>query len=68
MENTVVAGRTGALVDIREVAVDKELSREERIGYRLRIASPHHSPAYAAALPEQAHAAGTLPKSLGSRA
>ena len=31
MENTVVAGRTGALVDIREVAVDKELSREERI-------------------------------------
>ena len=31
MENTVVAGRTNALVDIREVAVDKELSREERI-------------------------------------
>ena len=35
--------------------------------YRLRIASPHHSPAVAAALPEQAHAAGTPPKSLGGR-
>ncbi len=31
MENTVVTSRTNALVDIREVAVDKELSREERI-------------------------------------
>ena len=27
--------------------------------YRLRLASPHHSPAYAAALPEQAYTAGT---------
>ena len=36
MENTVVAGRTGALVDIREVAVDKELSREERIAEFVR--------------------------------
>lgn len=35
--------------------------------YRLRIASPHHRPAVAAALPEQAHAAGTSPKSLGGR-
>lgn len=36
MENTVVAGRTGALVDIREVSVDKELSREERIAEFVR--------------------------------
>ncbi len=36
MENTVVTGRTGALVDIREVAVDKELSREERIAEFVR--------------------------------
>lgn len=35
--------------------------------YKLRIASPHHSPAVAAALPEQAHAAGAPPKSLGGR-
>ena len=36
MENTVVTGRTDALVDIREVAVDKELSREERIAEFVR--------------------------------
>ena len=42
MENTVVAGRTGALVDIREVAVDKELSREERIADFVRqIKNPY---------------------------
>ena len=31
MENMTAAGGTGALVDIREVSVNKELSREERI-------------------------------------
>ena len=31
MEITTAAGGTGALVDIREVSVNKELSREERI-------------------------------------
>ena len=42
MENTVVAGRSGALVDIREVAVDKELSREERISEFVRqIKNPY---------------------------
>ena len=42
MEDTTVIGGTGALVDIREVAVNKELSREERIAEFIRqIKNPY---------------------------
>lgn len=41
MENITV-GRTDALVDIRDVTVDKELSREERIAEFVRqIKNPY---------------------------
>lgn len=36
MENTMIANRTNTLVDIRDVSVDKGLSREERIAEFVR--------------------------------
>lgn len=42
MENITAAGGTGTLVDIRDVTVDKELSREERIAEFVRhIKNPY---------------------------
>ena len=42
MEHTTAVGGTGALVDIREVTVDRELSREDRIAEFVRqIKNPY---------------------------
>ncbi len=43
MENITAAGRTNTLVDIRDVTVDKELSREDRIAEFVRqIKNPYY--------------------------
>ena len=43
MEHTPAVGGTGTLVDIRDVTVDRELSRDERIAeFVQQIKNPYH--------------------------